>query len=124
ELDIVLAAHRQASRLAHRLFLILMPEDPQEIDAFRVTLRQGKWRNTIWSQGGLPSEATQVLLADTPGEIGLWYRLATIAFMANSLLPGMGGSDPNAPAAHGAAIIYGPNVVRYLPSYKRFAGAG
>jgi 3-deoxy-D-manno-octulosonic-acid transferase len=124
ELDMVLTAHRQASRLAHRLFLIVAPNDISEIGAFRDTLRHGKWRHAVWSQGGMPEEATQVLLADTPGEMGLWYRLATISLMGNSLMPGMGGSDPNEPAAHGSAIVYGPNVGRYLPSYKRYAGAG
>ena len=124
ELEMVLAAHRQASRLAHRLFLIVAPGDPDETDAFHDTLRHGKWRYVTWSQGGMPEEATQVLLADTIGEMGLWYRLATISFMGNSLLPGMTGSDPNLPAAHGSAIVYGPNVARYLPSYKRYAGAG
>ncbi|HEY9038502.1 MAG TPA: glycosyltransferase N-terminal domain-containing protein [Roseovarius sp.] len=124
ELDIVLAAHRQASRLSHRLFLIVAPHDPSETDAFRDTLRHGKWRHAIWSQGGMPQEATQVLLADTADELGLWYRLATISFMGRSLIPGMGGSDPNEPAAHGSAIVYGPNVGRYLPGYKRYAGAG
>ncbi|PVA10059.1 3-deoxy-D-manno-octulosonic acid transferase [Pelagivirga sediminicola] len=124
ELDIVLAAHRQASRLSHRLILIVVPEDLSEAEAFRDTLRQGKWRHTIWSQGGMPNEATQVLLADTRGDMGLWYRLATISLMGSSLKPGMSGSDPNEPAAHGSAIVYGPNVGRYLPSYKRYAGAG
>lgn len=124
ELDMVLAAHQKASRRAHRLFLILVPDDPQETEAFRATLQKGGWRHVIWSEAGLPTEATQVLLADTSGDMGLWYRLATIAFMGNSLLPGMSGTDPNEPAAHGAAIVYGPNVRRYLPSYKRYAGAG
>ncbi len=124
ELEVVLTAHQQASRLAHRLFLIVAPNDLSDTDAFRNTLRHGKWRHSIWSQGGMPEESTQVLLADTPGEMGLWYRLATISLMGNSLTPGMGGSDPNEPAAHGSAIVYGPNVGRYLPSYKRYAGAG
>jgi 3-deoxy-D-manno-octulosonic-acid transferase len=44
--------------------------------------------------------------------------------MGSSLRPGMGGSDPNEPAAHGSAIVYGPNVGRYLPSYTRYAEAG
>lgn len=124
ELATILGAHRQASRLAHRLFLILVPADLSEKEAFRTTLRQGNWRHGVWSHGGMPGEATQVLLADTRGEMGLWYRLATIAMMGSSLLPGMGGSDPNEPAAHGAAIVYGPNVARYMPSYRRYANAG
>ena len=124
ELETILDAHRQASRLAHRLFLILVPADLSETEAFRTTLRQGNWRHAVWSHGGMPDEVTQVLLADTSGEMGLWYRLATIAMMGSSLYPGMGGSDPNEPAAHGAAIVYGPNVARYLPSYRRYASAG
>lgn len=124
ELETVLAAHRQASRLAHRLFLIVVPDDIAQAGAFRDTLRRGKWRHAIWSQGGMPQEATQVLLADTRGEMGLWYRLATISLMGSSLLPGMGGSDPNEPAAHGSAILYGPNVGRHLPGYRRYAAGG
>ncbi len=124
ELEIVLAAHQQASRLSHRLFLILVPDDLDETAAFRDSLRKAKLRHAIWSHGGMPEETTQVLLADTRGDMGLWYRLATISLMGSSLLPGMGGSDPNEPAAHGSAIVYGPNVGRYLSSYKRYSGAG
>lgn len=124
ELDIVLAAHRQASRLAHRLFLIIVPDDPADAERFAQALADGGWRYTIWSHGDMPEETTQILLADTRGELGLWYRLAPISFMGRSLGAGMGGSDPNEPAAHGSAIVYGPNVGRYLPSYTRYAEAG
>ncbi|MEB8388203.1 3-deoxy-D-manno-octulosonic acid transferase [Rhodobacteraceae bacterium KMM 6894] len=124
ELEIVLAAHQQASRLAHRLFLIIVPDDLNDTDRFAQALAEGGWRHTIWSHGEMPEEATQVLLADTRGELGLWYRLSPISFMGSSLRPGMGGSDPNEPAAHGSAIIYGPSVGRYLPSYTRYAEAG
>ena len=72
----------------------------------------------------LPDETTQVILADTAGELGLWYRIAPITFMGGSLCEGAHGSDPNEPAAHGSAIIHGPNVRAYQPAYSRFAEAG
>ena len=56
--------------------------------------------------------------------MGLWYRLAPITFMGSSLQSGQWGRDPNEPAAHGSAILYGPYVRRYLSSYTRFAEAG
>ncbi|MCZ4352625.1 3-deoxy-D-manno-octulosonic acid transferase [Roseovarius aestuarii] len=124
ELSIVLAAHRQASRLTHRLCLIIVPDDLKDRDFFAQALADEEWRHIVWSNGDMPEETTQVLLADTRGELGLWYRLSPISFMGSSLGSGMGGSDPNEPAAHGSAIVYGPNVGRYLPSYTRYAEAG
>lgn len=124
ELDTVLRAHRSVSRLAHRLFLILVPDDETRADLYRAELERGGWRYCVWSEGEEPHETTQILLADTRGEMGLWYRLATIAFMGSSLVSGATGRDPNEPAAHGAAILYGPDVSRYLASYARYAEAG
>ena len=44
--------------------------------------------------------------------------------MGSSLISGHGGRDPFEPAALGSAILYGPNVSRYLPAYSRLASAG
>lgn len=124
ELDVVLAAHRQISRLALRAIVIIVPRDPGRTAVFRAALEQSGMRFVTWSQGEIPEETTQVILADTQGELGLWYRLAPISFMGSSLVSGAHGSDPNEPAAHGSAILYGPNIRRYLDSYSRFAQAG
>ena len=81
-------------------------------------------RYVEWNEGGLPDETTQVILADDPEDLGLWYRLAPITFMGSSLITEAFGSDPNEPAAHGSAILYGPNVRQYLETYSRFAKVG
>ena len=124
EMPTVLAAHRQVSRRALRAILIVVPKDIRRRDAFRAALEDSGMRFVTWSEGELPQETTQVILADTTGELGLWYRLAPISFMGSSLVSGAHGSDPNEPAAHGSAILYGPNIRRYLDSYSRFAQAG
>jgi len=124
ELDTIMDAHRRVSRLAHRSLLVIVPDDPAEGLRFKARLRAQGWRVAVWSEGAMPEETTQVLLADTFGELGLWYRLAPITFMGSSLESGQWGRDPNEPAAHGSAILYGPNVRRYLSSYSRFAEAG
>lgn len=124
ELKIILSAHKEASRMAHRLLLILVPDNPSDGPEFMQRLEMDNWRVAMHSKGEIPGENTQILLADTDGDMGLWYRLAPITFMASSLVPGHGGRDPYEPAALGSAILYGPNVRSYLATYSRFANAG
>ncbi|WP_137702793.1 3-deoxy-D-manno-octulosonic acid transferase [Marimonas lutisalis] len=124
ELDDILEAHRLSSRMAHRQLLILVPDDETEGARMARRIRAKGFNLAVWSEGEMPDEATQVLLADTRGEMGLWYRLAPVTFMASSLKSGHGGRDPFEPAALGSAILYGPNVGRYLSAYSRLATAG
>lgn len=124
ELDTILRAHRASLRYSHRQLLILVPDDETRGPNFQARLEADGWRIAVWSHGDLPEETTQILLADTRGEMGLWYRLSPISFMGSSLVSGHGGRDPFEPAALGSAVLYGPNVSRYLAAYSRLAGAG
>lgn len=124
EIETVVAAHLEVIRVSHRTVLILSPKDPVDAAKARAYLSESGLRYVEWSEGELPNETTQVILADDPGDLGLWYRLAPISFMGSSLVQGTYGSDPNEPAAHGSAILYGPNVRQYLETYSRFAEVG
>lgn len=124
ELEVVTNAHRRASRYAPRFLMILVPDDESDGPEMLRRLRADGWRVSVWSEGEGPTETTQILLADTRGEMGLWYRLAPITFMASSLVGGAGGRDPYEPAALGSAVLYGPNIGRYLGAYSRFAAQG
>ena len=125
ELDIILAAHFKASRAAHRLLLILVPDDEDERDIFKNALDQHQFRYTTWpDMDGLSDETAQILLAEDPFEMGLWLRIAPVSFMGASLVSGYGGHNPYAAANLGSAILYGPNVGKHLDSYSRFAAAG
>ncbi|UYV37128.1 3-deoxy-D-manno-octulosonic acid transferase [Rhodobacteraceae bacterium D3-12] len=124
ELEAILDCHRKVSRYALRLLLILVPDDETDGEEFLDVLKQRGFNTAVWSEGEVPDEACQVLLGDTWGDLGLWYRLSPVTFMASSLTPGHGGGDPYEPAALGSAVLYGPHVSRYLTTYSRFAKAG
>ena len=124
EFHMVLSAHRTALRSAHRLLLVLEPADPAKLPDLLAEIARHELPHAIWGNGEWPDGNTQVLVADQPGELGLWYRLATVSFLGSSLTPGHGGTEPMAAAALGTAILYGPNVRQYLPSYSRLANAG
>ena len=124
ELKTILDAHRKVSRMALRLLLILVPDDETDGDEFLELLRREGFNTAVWSEGEVPDESCQVLLADTWGDLGLWYRLSSVTLMASSLTQGHGGGDPYEPAALGSAVLYGPHVGRHLAAYSRFAAAG
>lgn len=125
ELDILLPAHIKASRSAHRLLLILLPDQERDSDAFQHALEHHQLRYTLWPDlDGLGDESAQVLLAKDPAELGLFLRVAPICFMGCSLVSGCGGHSPYSAANLGSALVYGPNVGKHLESYARFAAAG
>jgi len=125
ELTVILPAHLKASRAAHRLLLILVPDDEDECDAFKQALDEHRLRYSVWpDMSGLADETAQVLLAEDPFEMGLWLRVSPVTFMGASLVSGFGGHNPYAAANLGSAILYGPNVGKHLLAYSRFASAG
>lgn len=120
----ILRAHRRALRLAHRLLLIMVPETEDEALSIAQTVRGAQMRVCHWDMGEMPDENAQVLLVEGPEQLGLWYRLAPLAFLGGSLVTGTGGHDPYEAATLGAAILYGPNVGRHLGAYSRLVEAG
>src|SRR5258706_548025 len=66
--------------------------------------------------------STQLYLADTMGEFGLFYRLAPVAFIGKSLTAS-GGHNPVEPALLGAAILSGPAVGNFAGLYRDLVAA-
>ena len=61
--------------------------------------------------------AAGVYVADTVGEMGLWYRLAPVALVGGSIAS-VGGHNPYEPLALGCAVLHGPNVWNFAESYQ------
>ncbi len=123
EIEPILDTHAEALRRTHRLLLILVPEDPAAGPALREAVHDHGFVAGLRSAGEDPAHDTQIYIADTEGEMGLWYRLAPVSFLGQSL-EATGGINPFEAAALGSAIIHGPNVRRYRRAYGRLASAG
>lgn len=122
EEEIVLAAQTRAARGVHTLLLILAPRHPERADDIVRMIEATGLRHARRSTGGQLIRDTQVYLADTLGEMGLWYRLAPASFVGGSLVP-VGGHNPFEPAALGSAIIHGPHVHNFQDVYARLSAA-
>jgi len=122
EREAVLRAHAQAERRAHRLLLILVPADPDAGEAWAAELTAQGDAVRLRSVGEEPDPDTQIYIADTDEEAGLWYRLAPVAFLGRSLGSG-GGINPFEAAALGSAILHGPNLRAHRTAYDRLLAA-
>ena len=70
----------------------------------------------------LPDD-TAVYVADTIGEMGLWYRLAPVALVGGSFAS-VGGHNPHEPLALGCRVLHGPHVWNFAESYQQLDAAG
>ncbi len=64
-----------------------------------------------------PLAVSDVTVADTLGELGLWFRLADLALVGGSLVPGVGGHNPLEPARLSCPVVSGPHVDNWLTAY-------
>lgn len=120
EEEIVLAAHARARRALPLLALILAPRHPDRGAALAEMLRARGLTVAQRSKGEELQADTDVYLADTLGEMGLWYRIAAVAFVGGSLVD-VGGHNPFEPALLGCAILHGPHVRNFIDAYRRLA---
>ncbi len=123
EEEVAVAAHEVALGSSHRLLLIVAPRHPERGDEIVAMTRARGLVTAQRSKGDTIREDTQVLVADTLGEMGLWYRLAPISMVGGSLVE-IGGHNPFEPAALGSAILHGPHVANFKDIYDRLSQAG
>ena len=118
--EIALAAHEQVRREWPSALLILVPRHPDRGSAI-AALAQGAPRRSL----GQPLGAASVYVADTMGELGLFYAIAPAALVAGSLLPHLKGHNPAEAAKLGAGIITGPYVESFQDVFDAlFAASG
>ena len=75
-------------------------------------------RVALRSRGYPISPDVGFYIADTMGELGVFYRLANIVFVGKSIAGAAGGQNPIEPAKLGAAILHGPNVANFSDVYR------
>ncbi|WP_319637479.1 3-deoxy-D-manno-octulosonic acid transferase [Kangsaoukella pontilimi] len=118
------AAHRRALKASHRLLLILVPDRAQDGAGIAASLEARGWRTALRSAGEVPDETVQIFLADRPDELGLWYRLAPVAYLGGTLVAREAPPpDPFEPAALGCAVLHGPALGDAPWRFERLAAA-
>jgi 3-deoxy-D-manno-octulosonic-acid transferase len=102
--------------------LILVPRDPRRADIVASALSAAGLQYQRRSLAQLPTPQHSVWLADSYGELGLWYRLAEVALVGGGF-DHIGGHNPWEPASLGVPVLHGPDAANFLSDYMRLDGA-
>ncbi|MFN4153107.1 MAG: 3-deoxy-D-manno-octulosonic acid transferase [Paracoccaceae bacterium] len=100
-----------------RWLLILAPRDAGRAGAIASQLTEARLPFARRSLGRVPSGGDAVWLADSYGEMGLWYRLAQAALIGGGF-DAIGGHNPWEAAHFSAAILHGPDTSNFMNDYK------
>lgn len=130
----VLAAHEAVLRRAHRALLVMEPASgaaPEGLDPARAV-----WHDPETPEGCPVDDAHEIVVAGGPSLRGLWYRMAPVTLMAETLMAetlvgggagaagAAGAAHPDAPAALGSALVHGPHHGAHHAAYARLVAEG
>jgi 3-deoxy-D-manno-octulosonic-acid transferase len=124
-----IAIVRALDKLADRLCLILVPRHPARSADIATALTRDGYRFARRSQGHEPDRDTDLYLADTLGEMGLFLRLADVVVMGGSFSaalekPPVGGHNPLEPARLGKPAVTGPDMSNWATVTDALVEAG
>lgn len=119
EEEMVLEAHRALIQDHPDLLTVIVPRHPER--GAEIAARAAAFGATRRSQGGGPDG--QVWVADTLGELGLFYRVAQVAFVGGSLVP-HGGQNPLEAARLACPVVFGPHTWNFAEATAALIEAG
>ena len=94
------------------LLTIIVPRHPNRAAQIETVLSQ-RGHHCVRRSTGVPiTRETAIYIADTLGELGLFYRLARIAYIGGSMA-NQGGHNPLEAAQLGCAIVHGPDMANF-----------
>ncbi|WP_428148928.1 3-deoxy-D-manno-octulosonic acid transferase [Brevundimonas sp.] len=110
-----IAIVRALDHLAESLCLILVPRHPDRGPEIATALTRDGYRFALRSRGSQPNAGTDIYVADTLGELGLFLRLADVVVMGGSFGSFLGrepwgGHNPLEPARLGKPAVAGPDA--------------
>lgn len=125
EEEFILAAHRRLIEAHPDLLTVIVPRHPERGGDVAALAAGQEIATARRSEGSGIDAETQVYIADTIGELGLFYRLAPIVFTGGSLVP-MGGQNPLEAARLDCALIHGPHMDNFagvMQSFEKHAAS-
>lgn len=100
------------------LLLVIAPRHPERFSAVNNICREQGLKVVLRSENPVVSEATDVYLADSIGELKMLYAAADVAFVGGSLVP-VGGHNVLEPALIGVPVLFGPQMFNFAEIAER-----
>jgi 3-deoxy-D-manno-octulosonic-acid transferase len=105
--------------------LIIAPRHPDRGPAIAALASGRGYATQLRSaDSSIPSATTQVLVADTMGELLLWFALSPAVYLGGATAPDVGGHNAIEPAALGRRAFTGPNGYNFREVFDALVRAG
>ncbi len=106
-----------------KVVVIVVPRHPERFDAVYHTMQDLGLKIQRRSLGQSIEADTQVYLADSMGEMWLWYALSQVCFVGGSLNQPGGGHNILEPIALNVPTVIGPNYFNFQTIVDEFLDA-
>jgi len=116
--EIVLKAHKKLGGV-----LIIVPRHTERSGEIASLCSSMGFTWQLRSEFPILQKDTDIFIADTMGEMGLWYSLVKIAFIGGSLVE-KGGHNPVEAAQLGVVSLHGPHIDNSRAKYEKFKSEG
>lgn len=120
EEDIVADTHIQLQKTYPDLLTIIIPRHPERGGEIRNIASKHGLSSGLRSQKKKLTEDIDIYIADTIGELGIFYRLSNIVFMGGSLVA-HGGQNPLEAARLECALLTGPHTENFAQIYEELS---
>ncbi len=109
EEELVWIAHKKIEAAHPRLLTVIVPRHADRGATIAGELAVLGALVARRTNGDPITPKTDIYIADTMGELGLFFRLCPVSFIGKSLV-NLGGQNPIEPAQLGSAILFGPHM--------------
>lgn len=116
EEEIISKAHKILAEDMPELLTIIVPRHPDRGSVICAQLRATDLDCKLRSRNESPGKC-DIYIADTIGELGLFYSLSPVAFIGGSLVS-HGGQNPIEAISHGSLVLAGPHVHNFEEAYE------
>ncbi len=110
--------HKRLMEKFPDLLTIIAPRHPNRGEEIANEIQKLDLNTALRSKGEEITPDTNIYIADTIGEMGLWYDIANIVFIGGSLIP-HGGQNFIEPSRVRDAVIVGPHMHNFTDAMSR-----
>lgn len=110
--------HQKLKQTFPDLLTLIAPRHPQRGEEIQNSVNTLGLKTALRSKAEKITPQTDVYIADTMGEVGIWYTLSQLVFIGGSLIP-HGGQNFIEPSRFRDAVMVGPYMHNFTDAMNR-----
>lgn len=110
--------HKNLKKQIPDLLTLIAPRHPQRGKEIQEAINELGLKTALRSANETITPQTDIYIADTIGELGLWYTLSPLVFIGGSLIP-HGGQNFMEPSRFRDAVVVGPHMHNFTDAMNR-----